>query len=121
MTARFITIEGIEGVGKSTNVEFVADYFRQRGETVIVTREPGGTELAERIRNLILDTPGDGLSDTGELLLIIKTQRDCYPALEAAILALHPYELPEIVTVPLDGGLPAYLDWINSSTSKCDD
>ena len=56
-----------------------------------------------------------------ELLLIIKTQRDCYPALEAAILALHPYELPEIVTVPLDGGLPAYLDWINSSTSKCDD
>lgn len=76
MPARFITIEGIEGVGKSTNVEFVADFFRARGETVVVTREPGGTEMAERIRGLILDTPRDGLSDTGELLLMFAARAE---------------------------------------------
>lgn len=76
MAGRFITIEGIEGVGKSTNVDFVADYFRTRGDVVVVTREPGGTELAERIRDLILGTPGDGLSDTGELLLMFAARAE---------------------------------------------
>ncbi len=56
-----------------------------------------------------------------ELLLIIKSQTECYPALEALIQAEHPYELPEIITVPIGSGLPAYLDWINTSTSRCDD
>jgi len=87
MTGRFITIEGIEGVGKSTNVEFVADYFRSRGDTVVVTREPGGTELAERIRNLILETPGDGLSDTGELLLMFAARAEHLHALIRPALA----------------------------------
>jgi dTMP kinase len=84
---RFITIEGIEGVGKSTNVNFIADYFRAVGNVVHVTREPGGTEMAERIRNLILETPGDGLSDTGELLLMFAARAEhlaglILPALE---------------------------------------
>jgi dTMP kinase len=73
---RFITIEGIEGVGKSTNVNFIADYFRAKGDVVHITREPGGTEIAERIRNLILETPGDGLSDTGELLLMFAARAE---------------------------------------------
>lgn len=73
---RFITIEGIEGVGKSTNVSFVADYFAARGEVVQVTREPGGTEMAERIRNLILETPGEGLSDLAELLLMFAARAE---------------------------------------------
>jgi dTMP kinase len=84
---RFITIEGIEGVGKSTNVNFIADYFRAKGDVVHVTREPGGTEIAERIRNLILETPGDGLSDIGELLLMFAARAEhlaglILPALE---------------------------------------
>lgn len=81
MSGRFITIEGIEGVGKSTNVEYVADYFRSRGDTVTVTREPGGTVLAERIRGLILDTPRAGLSDTGELLLMFAARAEHLHAL----------------------------------------
>lgn len=75
-TGRFITIEGIEGVGKSTNVNFIADYFRAKGDIVHVTREPGGTEISERIRNLILETPGDGLSDLGELLLMFAARAE---------------------------------------------
>jgi dTMP kinase len=86
-TGRFITIEGIEGVGKSTNVDFIANYFRERGDVVCVTREPGGTEIAERIRNLILETPGDGLTDNGELLLMFAARAEhlaglILPALE---------------------------------------
>ena len=73
---RFITIEGIEGVGKSTNVNFIADYFRAQGDVVHVTREPGGTDMSERIRNLILETPGDGLSALGELLLMFAARAE---------------------------------------------
>lgn len=73
---RFITIEGIEGVGKTTNVNFVADYFRARGEKVVVTREPGGTAMGERIRDLILTTPGEDLSDLGELLLMFAARAE---------------------------------------------
>ena len=48
--------------------------------------------------------------------MLIKTTRERYPALEAAICAGHPYELPEIIAVPLAGGLPAYLEWVDSET-----
>jgi dTMP kinase len=51
---RFITLEGIEGVGKSTNLAFVADYLRGAGKSVVVTREPGGVPIAERIRDVLL-------------------------------------------------------------------
>ncbi|MGD8615443.1 MAG: divalent-cation tolerance protein CutA [Gammaproteobacteria bacterium] len=47
-----------------------------------------------------------------EVLLLIKARASDYAEVEAAIMALHPYELPEIVAVPLSGGLPAYLDWV---------
>ncbi len=52
----------------------------------------------------------------GELLLLIKTSTDRYPALQERIVALHPYELPEIVAVPLERGLPGYLQWIDQNT-----
>lgn len=69
MAGRFITLEGIEGVGKSTNLEFVADWLRERGHQVVVTREPGGTPLAERLRELLL--AGDGrVPALAELLLM---------------------------------------------------
>lgn len=55
--------------------------------------------------------------NTEEHLLIIKTQTSTYPTLEQAILELHPYELPEIIAVPIAAGLPAYLTWITQSTA----
>jgi dTMP kinase len=76
MKGRFITIEGIEGVGKSTNVAFIEAQCRAAGHTVLVTREPGGTPMAERIRELILATPGEGLSDMGELLLMFAARAE---------------------------------------------
>ncbi len=69
MNGRLITIEGIEGVGKSTNLEFVADWLRQQGKNVVVTREPGGTPVAEEIRSILLQ-PGRQLSSECELLLM---------------------------------------------------
>ena len=52
-----------------------------------------------------------------EVPIFIKTTREHYPALEAAIRAHHPYELPEIIAVPLVAGLPAYLEWVHTETN----
>lgn len=56
------------------------------------------------------------IEDTEEFPLLIKTTRDRYAELESVIRAGHPYELPEIVAVPLTGGLPAYIEWVESET-----
>lgn len=53
-TGKFITFEGIDGAGKSTHIAFVADLLRSRGLTVVTTREPGGTELGEALRSMVL-------------------------------------------------------------------
>lgn len=66
----FITLEGLEGVGKSTNLAFVRDWLRARGCEVVVTREPGGTPLAEEIRQLLLANRDEPVAPTAELLLI---------------------------------------------------
>jgi dTMP kinase len=55
-SARFITLEGIEGVGKSTQLKFIADYLQKSGISLTVTREPGGTPVAEAIRALVLES-----------------------------------------------------------------
>ena len=57
-----------------------------------------------------------GVESANEVPLLIKTTAAAYPALDAAILARHPYELPEIIAVSVQRGLPAYLDWIASAT-----
>lgn len=57
------------------------------------------------------------VSNSEEILLIIKTTSDRYPQLESRITALHPYELPEIVTLQINGGLEGYLKWIESNTA----
>ena len=67
---RFVTFEGIEGVGKSTQVQRAADWLRGRGLEVVVTREPGGTPLAEAIRRLVLEPQDDALDGVAELLLM---------------------------------------------------
>ena len=70
MQGTFITIEGGEGAGKSTMMERVAGWLEQRDMTVVQTREPGGTELAELIRDILLDRQHDSLSSQAELLLM---------------------------------------------------
>lgn len=66
----FITLEGGEGVGKSTNLAFAADYLRGRGADVVTTREPGGTPLGETIRSWILNGEHGSLSAEVEALLM---------------------------------------------------
>ncbi|TAN74721.1 MAG: divalent-cation tolerance protein CutA [Gallionella sp.] len=56
-----------------------------------------------------------------EVPLLIKTTPDAYPRLEKLIRAAHPYELPEIIAVPVTAGLPAYLDWVNGQTTTSED
>ncbi|WP_372527691.1 dTMP kinase [Piscinibacter sp.] len=73
MTGRFITFEGIDGAGKSTHIAAVAAHMRDAGAKVICTREPGGTVLAERLRELILHAPMDPLT---EALLVFAARRD---------------------------------------------
>ena len=61
----------------------------------------------------------EGKTETAaELLLLIKTSGNNWQALEKTIVGMHPYELPEIITVPLAGGLPAYLDWVAGAMDK---
>lgn len=69
-TGKLITIEGIEGVGKSSNVDFVASYLRDTGKTVTITREPGGTATAESIRNILLNSDPGTIDADCELLLM---------------------------------------------------
>jgi dTMP kinase len=67
---RLLTIEGIEGVGKSTQVARLSESLRARGIAHVVTREPGGTPLAEQIRGIVLNSGGESLTATAELLLM---------------------------------------------------
>ncbi|MCK0510366.1 divalent-cation tolerance protein CutA [Aromatoleum buckelii] len=59
----------------------------------------------------------DAIEEAVEVPLLIKTSADRYAALEAAVRAAHPYELPEIIAVPVVRGLPAYLDWVAAETA----
>ena len=69
MAGKFITIEGSEGVGKSTNIEFISKYLKSRDITTLETREPGGTKIAEEIRQVLLTTKGETVPEIAELLL----------------------------------------------------
>lgn len=67
---KFITLEGGEGVGKTTNLAFINSCLQQYKVTVVLTREPGGTELAEKIRQLLLNKEGETITEQAELLMI---------------------------------------------------
>jgi len=84
MSGRFITFEGIDGAGKSTHIEVLAERLRERGATVLCTREPGGTELAERLRERVLHDAMDPLT---EVLLVFAARRDHVQQLIAPALA----------------------------------
>jgi dTMP kinase len=85
---KFITVEGIEGVGKSTNIDFLAGLIVAQGHTVMKTREPGGTPIAEDIRSILKEHGDEPLPDVAELLLMfaarsINVNNAIRPALEA--------------------------------------
>lgn len=73
MAGRFITFEGIDGAGKSTHIERFADLARAAGHDVVITREPGGTPLAERLRELLLHEP---MTVESETLLMFAARRE---------------------------------------------
>ncbi len=88
MRGHFITLEGIEGAGKTTQREAVADCLRGAGLDVLITREPGGSDIAERIRALLLDPGNAGMHGDTELLLMFAARaehlhRRILPALDA--------------------------------------
>jgi len=76
MSGCFITIEGIEGVGKTTNIEFIEKILRQAGKDIVLTREPGGTSLGEDVRELLLGHKHDGMSRDAELLLMFAARAE---------------------------------------------
>jgi dTMP kinase len=88
MKGQFITIEGIEGAGKSTQLAFIKDYLIQKGIDLVVTREPGGTELGEKIRSLLLAPSDQPMAVDTELLLMFAARAEhmdkvIKPALDA--------------------------------------
>jgi dTMP kinase len=85
---KFITFEGIEGVGKSTNISHLVEAIKDAGHAVVVTREPGGTPMAERIRDLVAAHGDEAMPDVAELLLVfaarsLHVNNVIRPALEA--------------------------------------
>jgi len=89
--AKFITLEGGEGVGKTTNLEFVRQFLESRGKRLVVTREPGGTRVGEQIRSILL---GDhSISADAELLLMFAARAQhlsevIFPALASGMWVL---------------------------------
>jgi len=76
MNGKFISIEGIEGAGKSTQLTFIENYLKQLGINVVVTREPGGTALGEQIRELLLAPREEGMAVDTELLLMFAARAE---------------------------------------------
>ena len=75
MTGKFITFEGIDGVGKTTQIKLAAQRLTELGQEVVITREPGGTVIAERVRNIVLD-PTLQLSVRTEALLFMASRSE---------------------------------------------
>ncbi|MEK6747648.1 MAG: dTMP kinase [Pseudomonadota bacterium] len=73
---KFITLEGGEGAGKSTNMQFVYEHLCAAGKDVVLTREPGGTALGERVRALLLDNSAEHMASDTELLLMFAARAE---------------------------------------------
>ncbi|MDH5357379.1 MAG: dTMP kinase [Gammaproteobacteria bacterium] len=76
MNGKFISIEGIEGAGKSTQLAFIERYLKENGKQLVVTREPGGTELGEQIRTLLLTPTKTSMAVDTELLLMFAARSE---------------------------------------------
>ena len=97
----FITVEGTEGVGKSTNMAFIESWLNKAGKELVVTREPGGTELGEKLRAVLLNAKEQSMCDDTELLLMF------------AARAQH---LQEVILPALDAGKWVLCDRFTDST-----
>ncbi len=98
---RFITVEGTEGVGKTSNLDFIERLLHEAGKAVVRTREPGGTALGERLRTILLDAREDGIDHDAELLLMF------------AARAQH---LAEVIRPALDAGKWVLCDRFTDAT-----
>lgn len=98
---QFITVEGTEGVGKSTNMAFIECWLKEAGKELIITREPGGTELGEKLRAVLLDAKEQSMCDDTELLLMF------------AARAQHLYE---VIQPALDAGKWVLCDRFTDAT-----
>ena len=76
MVGKFISIEGIEGAGKSTQIDFIERYLAAQGKTVVMTREPGGTVLGEEVRQVLLQPRDEGMDENTELLLMFAARAE---------------------------------------------
>lgn len=101
MTGKFITVEGGEGAGKSTNLALIRSLLEEAGHEVVMTREPGGTGLGEAIRSLLLDAKQSSMSSNTELLLMF------------AARAQH---LAEVITPALSAGKYVLCDRFTDAT-----
>jgi len=89
----FITFEGVEGSGKSTQIDLLAGYFKNRGYNIVVTREPGGTKIGDRIRDILLNPDLSGMNSYTELFLYVASRAQLVsevikPALAAGKIVL---------------------------------
>lgn len=109
--ARFIALEGVDRSGKTTQAELLAEWLRERGRTVVLTREPGGTSLGERLRSIILDRSID-CAPRAELLLILAARAQhvaevIQPALQAgASVITDRFSLSSLAYQGFGRGLP---------------
>lgn len=98
---RFITVEGTEGVGKSTSMDFIENFLINAGKELVITREPGGTELGEKLRDVLLDAKEKSMSDDTELMLMF---------------AARSQHLYEVILPALDEGKWVLCDRFTDST-----
>lgn len=73
---KFITVDGVEGAGKSTQIDLICSYLQRKGVEVVRTREPGGTDLGEKIRSLLLDVDNKEMHSDTELLLMFSSRNE---------------------------------------------
>lgn len=110
--AVFITVEGVDGAGKSTQLQLLLQYLQTQGVDYVFTREPGGTPLAERIRDILLDPVNKGMSVIAEALLFAASRAEhvnvvIRPALEAGkVVICDRYVDSSMVYQGYAGGLP---------------
>ncbi|TVQ71647.1 MAG: dTMP kinase [Oceanospirillales bacterium] len=121
MTGRFITLEGVEGVGKSTNLEHIKFRLEAAGIKLVVTREPGGTEMAEEIRALLLQPRSESVSEMAELLLMFAARAQhlhalIKPSLEAGVWVLCD-RFTDATFAYQGGGRGVSFEWISTLES----
>lgn len=97
----FLSVEGIEGSGKTTQVQRIAQRLRSTGQTVVLTKEPGGTPLADRIRAILLDPHEEGMDATTELFLYAASRRQ---------------HVSEVIGPSLEAGVPVLSDRYTDAT-----